>query len=188
MLTTTDFIFSFLRLQAKGEYYIILEGHMFERMTQVASTQVITLLVTCFGLFMVLLDASIVNVALPTIQADLHANLSDLQWVVDAYTLPFAALLLTAGTLGDRFGRKRLFLAGLVLFVLGSTFCGFAPTLGWLLFGRVVQGVGAAALMPAASRYWWRPFPSRASARRPLASGLACLAWPWPPGRSWEAC
>src|SRR6202023_323812 len=102
----------------------------------------ITLVDTCLGFFMVLLDASIVTVALPTIQADLHANLSDLQWVVDAYTLPFAALLLTAGTLGDRFGRKRIFLGGLVLFLLGSLLCGFAPTLGWLLFGRVVQGVG----------------------------------------------
>src|ERR1700736_3455107 len=103
--------------------------------------KVITLVVTCLGAFMVLLDASIVTVALPTIQTDLHANLSDLQWAVDAYTLPFAALMLTAGTLGDRFGRKRLFLGGLVLFLLGSLLCGFAPTLGWFLFGRVVQGV-----------------------------------------------
>src|SRR5215471_12375768 len=110
--------------------------------------KVVTLLVTCFGLFMVLLDASIVNVALPTIQADLHAQLSDLQWTIDAYTLPFAVLMLTAGSLGDRFGRKRLFLGGLVLFVLGSLLCGLAPTLGWLLVGRAVQGAGAAALMP----------------------------------------
>src|SRR6516225_3894859 len=112
------------------------------------ASQTITLIVTCLGFFMVLLDASIVIVALPTIQIYLHTNLSDLQWTVAAYTLPFAALMLTAGTLGDRFGRKRLFLAGLVFFMLGSLFCGFAPTLGWLLFGRAVQGVGAAALMP----------------------------------------
>ena len=112
------------------------------------TSQVITLLVTCFGLFMVLLDSSIVTVALPTIQADLHANLSDLQWVVDAFLLPWAVLMLTAGTLGDRFGRKRLFLAGLVLFTFGSLFCGLAPTLGWLLAGRAVQGVGAAAILP----------------------------------------
>src|SRR5215469_14019002 len=112
------------------------------------SSQVFTLVVTCLGLFMVFLDGSIVNVALATIQADLHAQLSDLQWVVDAYTLPFAALMLTAGTLGDRFGRKRLYLSGLVLFLLGSLLCGFAPTLGWLLFGRAVQGAGAAALSP----------------------------------------
>lgn len=112
------------------------------------ATQVITLVVTCLGAFMVLLDASIVLVALPTIQADLHAHLSDLQWTVDAYTLPFAALMLTTGSLGDRFGRKRLFLMGLVLFLIGSTFCGFASTLSWLIFGRVIQGVGAAALSP----------------------------------------
>ncbi len=123
------------------------------------SSQVITLLVTCLGLFMVFLDGSIVNVALPTIQADLHAQLSDLQWVVDAYTLPFAALMLTAGTLGDRFGRKRLFLAGLVLFLLGSLLCGVAPTLGWLLVGRVVQGTGAAALSPGSLAVLVAAFP-----------------------------
>lgn len=110
--------------------------------------KVIALLVTCLGSFMVLLDTSIVVTALPTIQSQLHANLSDLQWAVDAFTLAFAALLLTGGTLGDRFGRKRFFLVGLVLFLIGSTFCGMAPTLGWLLTGRVVQGVGAAALAP----------------------------------------
>ena len=147
------------------------------------SSQVITLLVTCFGLFMVLLDASIVNVALPTIQADLHANLSDLQWVVDAYTLPLAALMLTAGTLGDRFGRKRLFLAGLVLFVLGSLLCGFAPALGWLLFGRAVQGVGAAALLPGSLSVLVSAFPEprvRAQAIGLWAgvSGVALAAGP----------
>lgn len=107
-----------------------------------------TLAVTCVGFFMVLLDASIVTVALPTIQTQLQARLSDLQWVVDAYTLPFAALLLTAGALGDRFGRKRIFLAGLVIFTLGSAMCGAAPTLAWLIAGRVAQGIGGAALSP----------------------------------------
>src|SRR5215471_10768044 len=121
--------------------------------------QVMTLVVTCLGLFMVFLDASIVNVALATIQTDLHAQLSDLQWVVDAYTLPFAALMLTAGTLADRFGRKRLFLGGLVLFVLGSLLCGLAPTLGWLLVGRAVQGVGAAALSPGSLAVLVAAFP-----------------------------
>jgi len=122
-------------------------------------SQVITLVVTCLGLFMVFLDGSIVNVALPTIQTDLHAQLSDLQWVVDAYTLPFAALMLTAGTLGDRFGRKRLFLFGLVLFVLGSLLCGVAPTLGLLLVGRAVQGTGAAALSPGSLAVLVAAFP-----------------------------
>lgn len=145
--------------------------------------QVMTLLVTCLGLFIVLLDASIVNVALPTMQADLHAQLSDLQWVVDAYTLPLAALMLTAGTLGDRFGRKRLFLAGLVLFVLGSTLCGFAPTLGWLLFGRAVQGVGAAALMPGSLAVLVAAFPEQRARAQAIGlwagiSGVALAAGP----------
>lgn len=110
------------------------------------ASKIITLLVTSLGSFMVLLDGSIVLVALPTIQADLQAQLSDLQWTVDAYTLPFAALMLTAGTLGDRLGRKRIFLAGLALFLVGSTICGYAPELSWLILGRVVQGLGAAAI------------------------------------------
>jgi EmrB/QacA subfamily drug resistance transporter len=147
------------------------------------TNKVITLLVTCFGLFMVLLDASIVNVALPTIQANLHANLSDLQWIIDAYTLPLAVLMLTAGTLGDRFGRKRLFLAGLVLFLIGSTLCGFAPTLGWLLFGRVVQGVGAAALLPGSLAVLVAAFPEPRQRAQAIGlwagiSGVALAAGP----------
>jgi EmrB/QacA subfamily drug resistance transporter len=129
-------------------------------MSEVLRTnRVITLIVTCLGSFMVLLDTTIIVTALPTIQSHLHTNLSDLQWVADAFTLSFAALLLTGGTLGDRFGRKRLFLAGMVLFLLGSMFCGFAPTLGWLLFGRVVQGVGAAALAPGSLSVLASAFP-----------------------------
>ncbi|HEX9133729.1 MAG TPA: MFS transporter [Ktedonobacteraceae bacterium] len=151
--------------------------------TTYRTSQVMTLLVTCLGLFIVLLDASIVNVALPTMQADLHAQLSDLQWVVDAYTLPLAALMLTAGTLGDRFGRKRLFLAGLGLFVLGSLLCGFAPTLGWLLFGRMVQGVGAAALMPGSLAVLVAAFPEPRARAQAIGlwagiSGVALAAGP----------
>jgi len=123
------------------------------------ASKLITLVVTCLGTFMVLLDTTIIVTALPTIQSHLHTNLSDLQWAVDAFTLPFAALMLTGGTLGDRFGRKRLFLSGLVLFLLGSAFCGFAPALGWLLFGRVVQGVGAAALAPGSLSVLAAAFP-----------------------------
>src|SRR5215472_17072815 len=147
------------------------------------SSQVFTLVVTCLGLFMVFLDGSIVNVALATIQADLHAQLSDLQWVVDAYTLPFAALMLTAGTLADRFGRKRLFLGGLVLFVLGSLLCGLAPTLDWLLVGRVVQGVGAAALLPGSHSVLVAAFPEPRQRAQAIGlwagvSGIALAAGP----------
>src|SRR5216683_315269 len=172
--------------------------HMEEKImsTTRQAGKVITLLVTCLGFFMVLLDASIVTVALPTIQIDLHANLSDLQWAVDAYTLPLAALMLTAGTLGDRFGRKRLFLFGLVLFLIGSTFCGFAPTLGWFLFGRVIQGIGGAALSPGSLSVLVSAFPEPreraqaigiwagisgvALAAGPLVGGLLIQVSSWP--------
>jgi|GEM_PF-82642 len=145
--------------------------------------QVITLIVTCLGFFMVLLDSSIVVVALPTIQADLHAQLSDLQWTVDAYTLPFAALMLTTGTLGDRFGRKRVFLVGLILFLIGSIFCGFASTLGWLIFGRAVQGVGAAALSPGSLSLLAAAFPEPRARAQAIGvwsgiSGVALAAGP----------
>ena len=144
---------------------------------------VMTLMVTCLGFFMVLLDASIVNLALPTIQADLHARLSDLQWVVDAYTLPFAVLLLTAGTLSDRYGRKRFFLAGLVLFLLGSTLCGFANTLEWFFIGRVIQGVGGTALSPGSLSVLVAAFPEPRARMQAIGiwsgiSGLALAAGP----------
>src|SRR4051812_21696048 len=93
------------------------------------TNKTIMVIVACLGAFMIQLDGSIVTLALPRIQADLHASLSDLQWTVDAYTLTLAVLMLTGGALGDRFGRKRLFLIGLILFTSGSALCGFAPTL-----------------------------------------------------------
>ncbi len=114
--------------------------------TATSPSRALTLLVASLGSFMVLLDGSIIFVALPEIQRDLGAQLSSLQWTVDAYTLPFAALMLTAGTVGDRFGRKRVFLIGLVLFLIGSALCGFATGLAPLITGRVVQGLGAAAI------------------------------------------
>ncbi|WP_116204516.1 MFS transporter [Amycolatopsis circi] len=100
------------------------------------------------GSFMALLDASVVSVALPTIQRELTAEFTDLQWIVDGYTVALAALILTGGTLGDRYGRKRIYLGGLALFTLASLGCGLAPTLGLLIAARVVQGVAAAAVIP----------------------------------------
>src|SRR5215813_13515599 len=94
--------------------------------------------------FMVVLDMLVVATALSTIQRDLGASLEDLEWTVNAYTLSFAVLLMTAATLGDRFGRRRLFAAGLGLFAAASAACALAPGIGALIAARAVQGAGAA--------------------------------------------
>jgi EmrB/QacA subfamily drug resistance transporter len=109
-----------------------------------------TLVAVCTGVFMLLLDITIVNVALPDIQRDLDASLSDLQWVIDAYALTLAALLLTAGSLADRFGRKRLFAIGTIVFTLGSLLCGLAPTVLFLSLARAGQGIGGAIMFATA--------------------------------------
>src|SRR5438094_6894988 len=101
-----------------------------------------------FGLFMPMLDNLVGNVALPTIQHKLGAQLSGLQWIVDAYTLTFASFMLTGGALGDLYGRKRFFMGGLGLFTLGSLMCGLSASTGQLVAFRAVQGLGAAMLLP----------------------------------------
>ncbi|MEU2358195.1 MFS transporter [Streptomyces misionensis] len=118
-----------------------------------------TMIVTCIGTFMVLLDVSIVNTALPAIQRGLHSSFSQLQWVVDAYALAFATLLLTAGGLADRFGRKRLFQIGMVVFAVGSVLCGFAVSSAELNAARVLQGIGGAALAPSSLALLATAFP-----------------------------
>ena len=95
-----------------------------------------------------LLDGTVVNVALPTIGREMGAGLTGQQWVLDGYLLTLSALLLAGGAAGDRYGRRRIFLAGLVVFTAASLGCGIAPTIGWLIGARLVQGVGAAALVP----------------------------------------
>jgi EmrB/QacA subfamily drug resistance transporter len=109
-----------------------------------------TLVGVCTGVFMLLLDITIVNVALPDIQRDLNASLADLQWVIDAYALTLAALLLTAGSLADRYGRKRLFAIGTVIFTLGSLLCGLAPSILFLSLARAGQGIGGAVMFSTA--------------------------------------
>ncbi|GAC1499581.1 MAG: MFS transporter [Ktedonobacteraceae bacterium] len=117
--------------------------------TEKSSLSALGLTAICFGFFMVILDTSIVNVALPAIQLDLHGSLRGLQWVVNGYTLVFASLLLSAGTLGDRWGHKRAFLIGFLLFTLGSLLCSIVPSLATLIVARILQGVGPALLVPA---------------------------------------
>src|SRR5919199_1316739 len=105
-----------------------------------------TLVAVCTGVFMLLLDITIVNVALPDMQADFGATLADLQWVIDAYALTLAALLLTAGSIADLVGRRIVFAAGIVVFTLGSLLCGVAPSATFLAGARGLQGVGGAIM------------------------------------------
>ena len=107
-----------------------------------------TFAITSAALFMASLDNLVVTTALPSIRAHLHASLSGLQWTVNAYTLTFAVLLLTGATLGERYGRRRMFVAGLALFTAGSAAAALAPGIGALIAARAVQGAGAAALIP----------------------------------------
>ena len=100
--------------------------------------------------FMVALDTLVISTALTTIRADLQASVEELEWTVNAYNLSFAVLLMTASSLGDRFGRRRLFAAGLTLFALSSAACALAPSAGALIVARAVQGVGAAFVLPLA--------------------------------------
>ncbi len=115
------------------------------------STRAITIwtfIVTSAAVFMVSLDNLVVTTALPVIKHDLSASLQGLEWTVNAYTLTFAVLLLTGAALGDRFGRKRMFLAGLALFTFGSAAAALAPSIDWLIAARALQGVGGAIVMP----------------------------------------
>src|SRR5438094_2687401 len=108
----------------------------------------IILLVLCLGFFMILLDLTIVNVAIPSIIDGLHAGLDEVLWVLNAYILVYAVLLITAGRLGDMFGAKRLFLIGLAVFTLASIGCSLAQSPGQLIFARIIQGIGGAILTP----------------------------------------
>jgi EmrB/QacA subfamily drug resistance transporter len=108
------------------------------------------LAICCMSLLVVAMDNTIVNVALPSIRHDLHASLSGLQWTIDAYVIVLASLLLLSGSTADRLGRKRTFQIGLSLFVLGSLLCSLAPTLGWLIAARALQGIGGSMLNPVA--------------------------------------
>ena len=94
------------------------------------------------------IDATVVNVALPALQTDLHATITEVQWVIEAYALFLGALILVGGSLGDQFGRKRVFLAGVVLFTIASVLCGVAGSARMLIAGRALQGLGAAFLVP----------------------------------------
>jgi len=146
-------------------------------------TKLVTLGTMCFALFMVMLDSTVVNLALPTIQRKLGASISELQWIVDAFVLALASLLLTGGTLGDMFGRRKAFISGLALFTGGSLFCALAPSTHMLIAGRALQGVGGAIMMPSTLSILTNTFPDpkeRAQAIGMWAgiSGLALAVGP----------
>src|SRR2546428_7466456 len=130
-----------------------------------------TFAITSIALFMVVLDNLVVSTAIPVIRVDLGATLEQLEWTVNAYTLTFAVFLLTGAALGDRFGRKRLFMLGIALFTGASAAASLSPSAEWLIAARAVQGIGGAIVTPltltilsaAVSR----------ERRRPRAGGLA---------------
>ena len=155
-----------------------------------------TLGAVAFGLFMIMLDNTIVNVALPSIQSDLDIGISELEWVFNGYALTFGVLMLTGGKLADMLGRRRIFIVGLLIFTVASLFCGLATSAGWLIGARVLQGVGSALMNPATLSIVTATFPPRqrgmaigiwagvaamALAIGPLAGGLITqhLGWNW---------
>jgi EmrB/QacA subfamily drug resistance transporter len=128
----------------------------------------LVLVICCFSLFIVGLDSTIVNVALPSIGRDLHASVAGLQWTIDGYTLVLASLLMLSGATADRVGRRRVFQIGLALFTIGSGLCSLAPGLGWLIAFRMVQAIGGSMLNPVAMSIITNTFTDRAERARAL--------------------
>jgi EmrB/QacA subfamily drug resistance transporter len=143
------------------------------RTTVPTTRPVVVLVCVCLGLFIAQVDTSAINLALPAMNHDLSGGLSGMQWAVDAYNVAFAALLLTGGTVGDRFGRRRMFRLGLATFVIGSVICAIAPTLAVVLIGRVVQGIGAAMIMPQTLAILTLTFRDTRARNRAMASWAA---------------
>src|SRR5258707_7419168 len=114
---------------------------------------------TILGSSMAFIDGTVVNIALPALQATMGATISDVQWVVEAYTLFLAALMLTGGALGDRLGRKRIFLIGVAVFTAASIACGLAPNMRMLIAFRAIQGIGAAMMVPGSLSIISATFP-----------------------------
>jgi EmrB/QacA subfamily drug resistance transporter len=154
------------------------------------------LVATILGSSMAFIDSTVVNVALPVLQTDLKATYADVQWVVEAYSLFLSALILVGGSLGDHFGRKRIYATGIIVFTLASVVCGFAPTITLLIAARAVQGIGGALLVPGSLAIisasfeserrgraigTWSGFTSITSAIGPVLGGwlVQYASWRW---------
>jgi len=137
------------------------------------------LVTTCLGVFLAQLDTSVVNLALKHIGAELGSSITQLQWVVDGYNLAYAAFLLTGGTLGDIFGRRRLFMIGVALFTAGSLICGIALDNATMIVGRTLTGLGAAFEMPTSLAILSDAYPDAAQRARAIGVWASCngLAW-----------
>jgi MFS family permease len=140
------------------------------------------LLATVLGSSIAFLDATVVNVALPTIGTELHASVAGLQWIVNGYTLTLASLILIGGSLGDRFGRRRVFVVGIIWFAAASLLCGLAPTSQGLVAARALQGVGGALLTPGSLAILQASFAP--GDRAQLAHGRGCPESPLRLGHS----
>jgi EmrB/QacA subfamily drug resistance transporter len=164
------------------------------RRTGERRTALWAVVITSLGLFMATLDNLVVTTALPVIRVHLHAGLSGLEWTVNAYTLTFAVLLLTGAALGDRFGRRRMFLVGLFVFTAASAAAAMSPSVGWLIAARAVQGSGGALIMPlsltllsagvpperrAQALGMWGAIGGMAVAAGPLLGGAVTTGWSW---------
>jgi len=123
------------------------------------------LVATILASSMAFIDGTVVNVALPALQANLNATIVDVQWVIEAYSLLLAALLLVGGSLGDHYGRRRIFLIGVALFALASVWCGVTPSIGQLIAARAAQGLGAALLVPGSLAIISSSFPENERGR-----------------------
>src|SRR4051794_20228935 len=148
-----------------------------------ANRDAVVLLGICLGFFVILLDATAVNVALGAISASLGGSIAALQWVVNAYTVVFAGLMLVAGSVADRRGALWTFRAGLAAFAAASTTCALAPSIGVLVGARAVQGIGAAAILPASLALIAQRFPTNPGRARALGvwggvSGVGLAAGP----------
>lgn len=148
--------------------------------TSIPSRRSLVLVVMCAGMFLVLLDVSVVNVALPAMSFNLHTQADGVQWVVDGYAVTIASFLLAGGSVGDRIGHRGVVLAGLAVFGLASAGCSLAPTIGALVAARAAQGVGAALLLPGSIAVITDAYPDRAEQARALGiwSGVSSLALP----------